>query len=193
LFIALACVQSGTADKACWDVINDYIEAENLREEAGIPVKHVPSADVKVKVAKGDSFLLPDDVVENRVVHLLMAALRDRDESQLLMLTPNQIRKMTDETLHAAEIAAAIEILERSDVAVLKQVWIYTDDVIGDEYHLSDEDRKLVLETGIFVHPELGVVVDNFRDNLSVYYALNTDNQEFMEWKANYAPAGPKV
>lgn len=192
LFISLAAVQAGQADSACWDVINDYIAAEKKREEADIPVEHIQIADVKVKIGKADSFLLPADVVENRAVHLVIATLRDIDESHLRMMTPRQLKTMVDQSLHDAELAAAIEILERADVEILKQVWIYTDVVIGDEYCLTDKDRKVVLETGIFVHPELGTVIDNFRDHLSVYYALNTDNQEFMEWKAGYAPAGMK-
>lgn len=190
LFMSLVCVQTGEADSACWDVINDYIAAERKREEADIPVEHIQTAEVKVKIGKADSFLLPADVVENRAVHLVIATLRDTNESHLRMMTLRQLKTMVDEGLHDAELTAAIEILQQSDVEVLKQVWIYTDPVSGEEHCLTDKDRKVVLETGIFVHPELGVVIDNFRDHLSVYYALNTDNQEFMDWKADYAPAG---
>ena len=192
IFMSLVCVHSGDADKACWDAIKDYIAADNQREAAGIPVEHIPTADVKVKIGKADSFILPADVVENRAVHLVIATLRDDDESQLRMMTPRQLKMMVDDRLHDAELNAAVEILERSDVEILKQVWIYTD-VNGNEHCLSDKERKVVLETGIFVHPELGIVVDNFRDSLAVYYALNTDNQEFMDWKSSYAPAGPKL
>jgi hypothetical protein len=190
--MSLVCVQTGQADQACWDVINAYIAAENTREEAGIPVEHIKTVDIKVKIGKADSFMLPDDVVENRAVHLVISTLRDTEESHLRMMTPRQLKTMVDENLHDAELNAAVEILERGDVEILKQVWIYTDAVTGEEYCLTDKDRKVVLETGVFVHPELGVIIEDFRDHLSVYYALNTDNQEFMEWKSEYTPAAMK-
>jgi hypothetical protein len=192
LFMSLVCVQTGQADQACWDVINAYIAAENKREEAGIPVEHIKTVDIKVKIGKADSFMLPDDVVENRAVHLMIATLRDTEESHLRMMTLRQLKTMVDENLHDAELNAALEILERGDVEILKQVWIYTDAVTGEEYCLTDKDRKVVLETGVFVHPELGIIIEDFRDHLSVYYALNTDNQEFMEWKSEYTPAAMK-
>jgi hypothetical protein len=192
LFMSLVCVQTGQADQACWDVINAYIAAEDKREEAGIPVEHIKTVDIKVKIGKADSFMLPDDVVENRAVHLVMATLRDTEESHLRMMTTRQLKAMVDENLHDAELNAALEILERGDVEILKQIWIYTDAVIGEEYCLTDKDRKVVLETGVFVHPELGIIIEDFRDHLSVYYALNTDNQEFMEWKSEYTPAAMK-
>lgn len=193
LFLSLICVLSDQADKACWDVINEYLLAEKQREEAGIPVEHIKTVDIKVKIGKADSFILPDEVVENRAVHLVIATLRDTEESHLSMMTTRQLKSMVDESLHDAELKSAIEILERGDVEILKQVWIYTDPDTGEEHCLTDEDRKSVLETGIFVHPHEGVVVNNFRPNLSVYYALNTDNREFMEWKAEYKPATMKI
>ncbi|TLX16833.1 hypothetical protein [Rhizobium sp. MHM7A] len=192
LFMSLVCVLTDQADKACWDVINEYLQAEKQREDAGIPVEHIQVHEIKVKIGKAGSFLLPDDVVENRAVHLVIATLRDTEESHLRMMTPRQLKSMVDDSLHDAELNAAIEILERDDVEILKQVWIYTDPNSGEEHCLTDKDRKVVLETGIFVHPDEGVIVDNFRADLSVYYALNTDNQEFMEWKADFEPAAMK-
>lgn len=192
LFMSLVCVLTDQADKACWDVINEYLQAEKQREEAGIPVEHIQVHPIKVKIGKVDSFMLPDDVVENRTVHLVIATLRDTEESHLRMMTPRQLKSMVDSSLHDAELNAAIEILERNDVEILKQVWIYTDPNSGEEHCLTDKDRKVVLETGTFVHPDEGMIVDNFRDDLSVYYALNTDNQEFMEWKTDFEPAAMK-
>jgi hypothetical protein len=193
LFMSLVCVLSDQADKACWDVINEYIAAEKQREDAGIPVEHIQVHEIKVKIGKADSFILPHEVVENRAVHLVIATLRDTAEAHLRMMTTRQLKSMVDDGLHDAELTSAIEILERSDVEILKQVWIYNDPNTGEEHCLADKDRKIVLETGIFVHPEEGVIVENFRADLSVYYALNTDNQEFMDWKAEYEPTAMKI
>lgn len=194
LFVSLACVLSNQADQACWDVINDYIAAEQKREEAGIPVEYIKPFDIAVKIGKKlDSYMLPDDVVENRAVHLVIDALRDTPESNLRMLTKRQLGSLIDEELHDAELEAAVKILERSDVNVLKQVWIFTDPRNEKEYCLDDAERKAVLETGVFVHPNIGVAINDFRAHLSVYHALNTDNQEFMSWKAEFEPAAMKM
>lgn len=194
LFVSLACVLTNQADKACWDVINEYLAAEKKREEDGIPVEHIKTVDISVKVGKQlDSYMLPHDVVENRAIHSVIETLRDTPESHLRMMTTRQLKKMVDETLHDAELEQAIKILERSDIDILTQVWIYTDPTTGQEYELDDMERKQILENGIFVHPELGTIIEQFREHLSAYHALNIKNQEFMDWKADFEPAGMKI
>jgi hypothetical protein len=194
LFVSLACVLTGDADQACWNVIDDYLEEERKREAAGIPVEHVKTVDVTVKIGKQlDSYMLPHDVVDNQAVHRVIEMLRDKPESHLRMMTTGQLKTMVDSDLHDAELRAAIKILERADVDILTEAWIFTDPNDDAEYSLDNMERKQVLETGIFVHPDRGVIVENFRDNLQVFHALNTENEEFMSWKADFTPATMKI
>lgn len=183
LFVSLAAVATHQDDAACWAIIDEWVAAARERDARGEPVEHIPTGEITVTITKNGSFDLPAECVEDRTVHLLIEGLRDTPEEQLRMLSKRQIKGLISGAAHETEVDSAIAILERPDVSILKQVWLYTDALSGEELVVDDELKTSFLETGIFIHPETGNAVSDFRDGLSVYRALNTDNAAFMDWK----------
>jgi hypothetical protein len=67
---------------------------------------------------------------------------------------------------------------------------MFADPETGEEYRLSDEERRMVSDNKLFIHPEAGVEVADYRDHIGHYWALNTSNAEFLAWKAIAEPKG---
>lgn len=188
-FVALAAVECDSANEACVRILKE--QKAHLEEwlptltSSDLPLRR---PELQISMARrNDQYPLPVDIYDNQAVQNIMSFLADRKPEQLRMLSRNMLADGAD--YMAAEIDDALKALTRADVAILEPVWMFTCPATGEEYELSGEERQTIANEGIYVHPDRGEIVPDFRKHIANYWGLNTNNSSYMDWKAQQAAA----
>lgn len=190
VFVSLASVVSGHTNDACWRILREEkARLETIDFEAA---RDQNDDTVSIRIGRGDGYPLPPELLENKTVGTIIDFLRETPESALRFLSkPFFARHVVPDAMDA-ELELALTALTDKNLAVLAPVWMFLDPISGEEYELTAEDRQTIIDENLFIHPETGNPVTDFRNHIGHYWALNTDNGEFLAWKAQVNP-GLKV
>ncbi len=184
IFIALACVEAGDVDQKVLDVLHaererlDSIDLDDIRMENADNIK------LSIRIGRGpDTYPLPPDVLDNKSVAAIIGFLKETPSEELRFLSKPALKKVIGADAIDAELDLALAALAGDELSILKPVWMFTDPDTQEEHVLTDQDRRMVTDTKLFIHPETGMEVLNYQDHIGNYWALNADNAEFLEWK----------
>jgi hypothetical protein len=191
VFVSLASVVAGDANEACFDILADERKRLDALDTEAVRQENQDSIKISVRVGRTlDDYPLPTDVLDNKSVASILDFLRRIPNEELRFLSKRAIANAVGDTAIEAEIDYALSALTREELAILTPVWMFADPETGEEYRLSDEERRMVSDNKLFIHPESGVEVADYRDHIGHYWALNTSNAEFLAWKAVAEPKG---
>jgi hypothetical protein len=191
VFVSLASVAAGNANEACFEILAEERKRLDALDTEAIRQENQDSIKISVRVGRGlDDYPLPTDVLDNKSVASILEFLRRVPNEQLRFLSKQAITNAVGDTAIEAEIDYALSALTGDELAILTPVWMFSDPESGEEFHLSDEERHMVSDNKLFIHPETGVDVADYHAHIGHYWALNTNNSEFMAWKAGQEPKG---
>jgi len=88
---------------------------------------------------------------------------------QLSHITYGSLRKVVDRKFDDTELLIAIQYLSGDHIKLLEVKFELIDDN-EDNFPLPDSEMILARETGKLIHPEKGVIVDNYEDKVFMYF-----------------------